>query len=330
MGDSGYLYSKGIEGNQHVINYLTNYLDPKLNCSFSLSSPSINEFQDSQFRIWGDTYERDELGIPIGPIDRDINTISQFIAAKNFTENAKNEGKIPVVIVAHGTNESKDINNNQTGKTHDKFHNYLNQAKSILEGLGAKVIIATPVKGCPFAQRNYDPESTVKTMASNVRGWYSNVAQVFEAFDSYTCSDTSACPGPDECKTRCLINVSPHNSSGFPNRSCEDDYIHPNSDGYALVAKAIGDAVLGLNLCQAETPTNTPAPTPTDQPNDDNKDKLKKGDLNKDGVVNSIDWSIMKSHFFESSNLSDGDINEDGVINSLDWSIMKSHFWENT
>ena len=241
--------------------------------------------------------------------------------------------KFKALLFKTPTAHEKKSNKENTQKTIDKFHNYLNQGKSTLESLGARVILATPVKGCPYAVRRYEPEGTLKQLATNVKSWYQNVADVFSAMDAQTCSDTSQCPGPDICKTRCLINVSPHNSPGFPDRTCQYDYAHPNQDGYTIMAKAIGDAIINLNLCQNQTtPTPTSPPTnPTATPtpgNENERERLKKGDLNLDGVVNSIDWSIMKSHFFSSANLRDGDLNEDGTINSVDWSIMKNHFWE--
>jgi hypothetical protein len=46
------------------------------------------------------------------------------------------------------------------------------------------------------------------------------------------------------------------------------------------------------------------------------------GDLNGDGLVNSIDFSILKSRLF--TNDPDADLNGDGVVNSIDFSIMKT------
>jgi len=46
------------------------------------------------------------------------------------------------------------------------------------------------------------------------------------------------------------------------------------------------------------------------------------GDLNNDGVVNSIDYSILKNRLF--LNDPDADLNGDGVVNSIDFSIMKT------
>ena len=50
------------------------------------------------------------------------------------------------------------------------------------------------------------------------------------------------------------------------------------------------------------------------------------GDLNKDGIVNSLDWSIMNSKWFTSD--ATADLNHDGVVNSLDWSIMNSNWFK--
>ncbi|OHA89223.1 MAG: hypothetical protein A3C70_00015 [Candidatus Zambryskibacteria bacterium RIFCSPHIGHO2_02_FULL_43_14] len=49
-----------------------------------------------------------------------------------------------------------------------------------------------------------------------------------------------------------------------------------------------------------------------------------KGDLNRDGIVNSLDWSIMNSKWFTSD--SAADLNSDGIVNSLDFSIMNGNW----
>jgi hypothetical protein len=48
------------------------------------------------------------------------------------------------------------------------------------------------------------------------------------------------------------------------------------------------------------------------------------GDLNGDGIVNSLDWSIMNSKWLTSD--PQADINGDGIVNSLDWSIMNANW----
>ncbi len=62
----------------------------------------------------------------------------------------------------------------------------------------------------------------------------------------------------------------------------------------------------------APTPSPTPAPTPI------------VGDINKDGVVNSLDWSIMSSKWFTTD--SNSDLNKDGIVNSIDFSIMNNNW----
>ncbi len=49
-----------------------------------------------------------------------------------------------------------------------------------------------------------------------------------------------------------------------------------------------------------------------------------KGDINKDGIVNSLDWSLMNSKWF--SNDTTADLNNDGIVNSLDFSIMNGNW----
>ena len=51
---------------------------------------------------------------------------------------------------------------------------------------------------------------------------------------------------------------------------------------------------------------------------------LRAGDLNGDGIINELDWSLLHGHWhkpFES-----GDFNSDGIINTLDWSFMNRNW----
>lgn len=60
----------------------------------------------------------------------------------------------------------------------------------------------------------------------------------------------------------------------------------------------------------------SPSPSPTQQ--------VKKGDLNHDGVVNTIDASILKSYINKTSFPLETDINSDGKINAVDFAIIKT------
>ena len=51
---------------------------------------------------------------------------------------------------------------------------------------------------------------------------------------------------------------------------------------------------------------------------------LPAGDFNNDGIVNSLDWSIMNNNWF--TNFSTADINKDGIVNSLDFSWMNGNW----
>ncbi len=53
---------------------------------------------------------------------------------------------------------------------------------------------------------------------------------------------------------------------------------------------------------------------------------LLKGDLNSDGIINSLDWSLISPNWFSTSSDS-YDLNSDGIINSLDWSIMSKNWF---
>ena len=69
--------------------------------------------------------------------------------------------------------------------------------------------------------------------------------------------------------------------------------------------------------CLISEPIGGWCPTPTGE---------LKGDLNKDGIVNSLDWSIMNSKWF--TNDSNADLNSDGLVNSLDFSIMNGDWFK--
>ncbi len=51
---------------------------------------------------------------------------------------------------------------------------------------------------------------------------------------------------------------------------------------------------------------------------------LKAGDLNNDGIVNSLDWSSMNSKWFTSDATTD--INQDGVTNTIDFSWLNKNW----
>src|SRR6185436_20009694 len=48
------------------------------------------------------------------------------------------------------------------------------------------------------------------------------------------------------------------------------------------------------------------------------------GDLNLDHIVNSLDYSIMNSHWFQ--NYASADIVVDGLVNTLDFAVLKSNW----
>lgn len=72
------------------------------------------------------------------------------------------------------------------------------------------------------------------------------------------------------------------------------------------------------------TPT-TPAPTPPPPPV---STVPKNGDLNHDGVVNSIDYSILSRKWSQTTNISSADINGDGIIDSKDYLVIKSYWYK--
>jgi hypothetical protein len=50
------------------------------------------------------------------------------------------------------------------------------------------------------------------------------------------------------------------------------------------------------------------------------------GDINKDGIVNSLDWSVMNSKWL--TNDANSDLNKDGIVNSIDYSMLNSNWFK--
>lgn len=50
------------------------------------------------------------------------------------------------------------------------------------------------------------------------------------------------------------------------------------------------------------------------------------GDINSDHIVNSIDYSILNSHWF--SNDATSDLNHDGIVNAIDFSMLNSNWFK--
>jgi hypothetical protein len=50
------------------------------------------------------------------------------------------------------------------------------------------------------------------------------------------------------------------------------------------------------------------------------------GDINLDHIVNSVDYSILNSHWF--TNDSSSDLNHDGLVNAIDYSILNSNWFK--
>jgi hypothetical protein len=54
--------------------------------------------------------------------------------------------------------------------------------------------------------------------------------------------------------------------------------------------------------------------------------QLLAGDFNSDGIINSLDYSLMNSHWF--TNYPSTDINKDGLVNSLDFSLLSRNWFK--
>ncbi len=72
------------------------------------------------------------------------------------------------------------------------------------------------------------------------------------------------------------------------------------------------------------TPTRSPSPTPTRSPSPTASPVLKTGDINRDGSVNILDYTLLANAMGTSNAASD--LNHDGIVNILDFTILSSNF----
>lgn len=83
-----------------------------------------------------------------------------------------------------------------------------------------------------------------------------------------------------------------------------------------------GEPTSGSVVTPTPTKPKTPTPTPTSS--------ALKGDINKDGKVNSIDFALLRMHLLGISKLSAdelviADVNSDGNANSIDFGLIRSY-----
>ncbi len=75
-------------------------------------------------------------------------------------------------------------------------------------------------------------------------------------------------------------------------------------------------------------PTPSPTPTPPPSPTPPASPEVCMGDLDENGQVNLLDYTILVSHFMETgSNIAD--INQDQIVNLLDYTLLVQHFFKN-
>jgi hypothetical protein len=54
--------------------------------------------------------------------------------------------------------------------------------------------------------------------------------------------------------------------------------------------------------------------------------QLLAGDFNNDGIINSLDYSILNRSWNQTANITANDINKDGIINSLDYAVLSKNW----
>ncbi len=268
VGDSSYIFE-----NAYITQAVSQQIQNTASCSIQqVQTPSAGDFDKGNYRLWQMTKINEKNTI----MPTNSYLADQFV---QMISNSSAEGKMPVALVSFGANESKDIAGGLTlanGNTVDinYFISRLNSFVQEIKNAGGRVIIGTPLKGCPAPKgRSYFPEGELKEIAQAIRSYAQQnglpLADIYQAFTQganscsqfyYTqqnsCTNQSVYPycQPELpkvcCPTECLINVGNYCSDQFNCRSCAADYAHPNLSGFTIMAKEIKQAVENTRLCQ--------------------------------------------------------------------------------
>lgn len=95
---------------------------------------------------------------------------------------------------------------------------------------------------------------------------------------------------------------------------------------YAYVNASYVDYIVGKQQIQPEKPNDTETPSPDPSPSPE----IKKGDVNGDGKITSMDYVLVKNHILGIGALINdsaiaADVNGDGKITSTDYVLIKNH-----
>ena len=103
------------------------------------------------------------------------------------------------------------------------------------------------------------------------------------------------------------------------------DGLHLNTGGYSKIAKIWYDSTITILKQMAGGSNPTPVPTPT-SPNNN----VRKGDVNGDGDVNSLDFAILRGYLVgrntlpSSQSYTAADLNNDNSVDSLDFALLRA------
>lgn len=112
--------------------------------------------------------------------------------------------------------------------------------------------------------------------------------------------------------------------SGDRNTMTQDKGEYNFNNYYAFVHSSY------VNIVSKGKDTSTPDPNPTPDPDPKPEPSYKKGDVNNDGRISSLDYVLVKNHILGISKLSGNsakaaDVNADGKVSSLDYVLIKNH-----
>mgnify|MGYP003880661983 CR=1 FL=1 len=152
----------------------------------------------------------------------------------------------------------------------------------------------------------------IKLFVANYYPWPDVVKQYNEAIPGIVQQKAS------EGKSVYFVKLSDVQFS--PAVDLSSDGLHLNPGGYSKIAKIWFDNTISI----LREMSNNPVPTPTPSP------YVKKGDVNGDGDVNSLDFAYFKryllgmdSSFPSPNGFTAADLNNDGKIDSLDYANLK-------
>lgn len=135
-------------------------------------------------------------------------------------------------------------------------------------------------------------------------------------------TNTVSCPGQDTGRSGVRVSIKAKVKENTPSMVLNNSAQISLDNGYNT------NCSISLNVIPGSSaePSSSPSPSPSENPS-----TCAPTDINKDGLTDLTDYSILAADFFKSTPTNPrSDINLDGIVDITDYSLLVSHFFANT